>query len=683
MVTRTDLTRAHKSSQTSLSRATIREVDDDHYWQEATADVMASETHSGFERCQQYGFTCVPMKQSEEEGGKQQGQQGQQSGGAGGGAGTPGKQGKQPKGDAAEAVIAYMNGSRSHPIAIGIDDRRFRMMNAKVGDVALYDHQQQQLHFNKDGAYLTSLPDKTIKLQLADKGDPGEPKKQEGQASGQQDQQKKKFGQKPRYEKESETYVNMTKDAVHTVRGNGNVKATDASTTTYHSDENKQSTKCDAGHTHIRGAGDKIWVEPGACLATKPIEIADCGCGGGKKSYGVGGDASTPPSAGAALLSLAPSLLTSEQNAQAPSRMRFWIVRHLNSFGVENCHVEDVDFTALAAGVEIVEWKEGMGEIEYDDRPRLRETITDATPFVPFFDQFIAKLPNITLVQAKKIKCDLISLLYDNKRQLAYHYVVAAGDYSWDATDDVVAAMSTVAIPSLISAVAGISDTATINKINNVVDQVNTKVVNPGNTLSTQINSSGGSLANQINSVGGDFAANINSQVNTHVVSDGNYGFYQINTSFVSINGQLDYIKSNFVLCSDNLQSSGGVATPGLPGVLYDIANVPVPAASYITNIATAYGSVSYPGVTGNPFTSVTQQSAGVGPVQIPSMQWTPIDNAAPVTLSASEMAGLMSGIATRRSNLLNARITKKNAVNALTDIAAVIAYDVTTGWPS
>jgi hypothetical protein len=40
-----------------------------------------------------------------------------------------------------------------------------------------------------------------------------------------------------------------------------------------------------------------------------------------------------------------------------------------------------------------------------------------------------------------------------------------------------------------------------------------------------------------------------------------------------------------------------------------------------------------------------------------------------------------MAGIALRRETLLTTRTNKNNQVNALTDIAAVINYDVTSGW--
>jgi hypothetical protein len=76
----------------------------------------------------------------------------------------------------------------------------------------------------------------------------------------------------------------MTKDAVHSVRGNGNVKLTDGNTQTYHQDE-KTSTRCDNGHVHIRKGGAKIWVSNGGCHSTVPITIVDCADDGGGEGH--------------------------------------------------------------------------------------------------------------------------------------------------------------------------------------------------------------------------------------------------------------------------------------------------------------------------------------------------------------------------------------------------------------
>ena len=42
---------------------------------------------------------------------------------------------------AAEVIVGFINGNRSHPIVIRIDDRRYRPKNWNPGDVGLYHYQ--------------------------------------------------------------------------------------------------------------------------------------------------------------------------------------------------------------------------------------------------------------------------------------------------------------------------------------------------------------------------------------------------------------------------------------------------------------------------------------------------------------------------------------------------------------
>src|SRR5262245_30332445 len=94
---------AARRAQTVASRATLRKADDKHHWQEVDVDVMASETHTGVERAQAFGFTNYPPDQDEEEDDQKQQKGGQNGGGGGGGGkGDSDQIGEQPKGDAAE-----------------------------------------------------------------------------------------------------------------------------------------------------------------------------------------------------------------------------------------------------------------------------------------------------------------------------------------------------------------------------------------------------------------------------------------------------------------------------------------------------------------------------------------------------------------------------------------------------
>src|SRR6516165_10862187 len=88
----------------SMSRATVREFDDEHLLQEVKyADVYHSETPSNFERWQMVGLTATPLKQDQDQ--QQQTSKEKQTNS------TQTDDGdwnhNQPKGKASEAVMLY------------------------------------------------------------------------------------------------------------------------------------------------------------------------------------------------------------------------------------------------------------------------------------------------------------------------------------------------------------------------------------------------------------------------------------------------------------------------------------------------------------------------------------------------------------------------------------------------
>lgn len=150
MTTRTTLTRADQKSRAGTARATVREIDDKHLMQEIKkADVYHSETPSNFERFQMVGITAVPLPQEEEQ---NQGQKNSKK--SEGGADW---NHDQPKGKAAEAVMLYLNGQRSHPIAL-VDDRRVRPYAMKPGESAFYSASGtgQMVFHNDAGSYVVA-----------------------------------------------------------------------------------------------------------------------------------------------------------------------------------------------------------------------------------------------------------------------------------------------------------------------------------------------------------------------------------------------------------------------------------------------------------------------------------------------------------------------------------------------
>lgn len=153
MVFRTSLGNTHSKARSTISRATVREFDDDHLVQQIKkADVYHSETASDFERFQMVGLTATPLKQEDSQ--QQQGQQqGQQNGG--GEQDTGNWNHNQPQGKAAEALMLYLNGHRAHPVAL-VDDRRVRPYKLKEGETSLYaaSGTGQMVFHDDNGSYL-------------------------------------------------------------------------------------------------------------------------------------------------------------------------------------------------------------------------------------------------------------------------------------------------------------------------------------------------------------------------------------------------------------------------------------------------------------------------------------------------------------------------------------------------
>jgi phage gp45-like len=148
---RSTLADAARKARMGTSRATIREFDDDHLMQQVkSADVHHSETPTDFERWQPVGMTAFPIKQQPDP--NQQKPQQSSSGETGD------WNHDQPTGPAAEAVMLYIGGQRSHPVAM-VDDRRVRPYGMSEGEGAHYapDGSEQMVYFKNNGTYIVSL----------------------------------------------------------------------------------------------------------------------------------------------------------------------------------------------------------------------------------------------------------------------------------------------------------------------------------------------------------------------------------------------------------------------------------------------------------------------------------------------------------------------------------------------
>jgi phage baseplate assembly protein V len=89
-------------------------ADDKTLFQTLQVDALAGETLSELERFQNYGFTSVPFEGS-------------------------------------EACVVFPQGNRDHGLVIAVDDRRYRLVGLKEGEVAMYTDEGDKIHIKRGG----------------------------------------------------------------------------------------------------------------------------------------------------------------------------------------------------------------------------------------------------------------------------------------------------------------------------------------------------------------------------------------------------------------------------------------------------------------------------------------------------------------------------------------------------
>lgn len=350
--------------------------------------------------------------------------------------------------------------------------------------------------------------------------------------------------------------------------------------------------------------------------------------------------------------------------------MRWYLNTDHKVFSIDNAVVGGLDFSTLDPTIWMVQWQEDRGEIERQiDKDTndngLRENFIDIIPYAPFFQQFLAKCPRLTLTQAKKIDVDLIRQIFESKRQAPFHYPVAAGDYWWDASDD-----------TLMSSTVGAIQNATA-KLNEVITKLNAVVAH--------YNSNFVGIINQNASIGNTLVAQINgnlvAELNAYVVTPHNNSlahFTYLGDAFVAYINDVVLGLNTAPMGSTNVNIGLYVAAgqPGPPpGISDNIAHSTQSwanpyAATGISNV----GPGTFNNATAAPYTPIE-------PVSVATTQWVPIGSTTPVTVTPAEQAAILNGITARTNDLNIKKNIKIGEVNALTTIAAVIAYDVTTGW--
>jgi hypothetical protein len=358
--------------------------------------------------------------------------------------------------------------------------------------------------------------------------------------------------------------------------------------------------------------------------------------------------------------------------------MRWWLNTDHKAFSIDNAVVKDIDCSSLDPTIWMVQWQDGRGEIEHQidadtNDNGLRDNFVDVIPYAPFFKQFLEKCPGLTLSQAKKVNIDLIKQVFESKRQLPFHYPVAAGDYSWDATDDTLISSTVAAIQNVTASL-----NATMAALNAVVAHINSNIVGIinqnagyGNILTGQINTA------IVNGVNAEIVNGVNTAINTY------------NTAIAVYNAMGDAL---VLYINDTLGTFGALGNTVNWG-LKQVGSFPDSFAQGLTvevphttqswaNPYTATGIAGIGGVNPGTFNNASAISYTPLPsVSVANAQWIPIGGTTPVTVTPAEQAGIMNGIAARTSALNVKKNIKIGQVNALPTTSDVIAYDVTTGW--
>ncbi|MEK7784587.1 MAG: phage baseplate assembly protein V [Chloroflexota bacterium] len=101
----------HRRVRLMISRGVLALVNDALKMQSVQVQLLSGETRE-MERFQNYGFSSVPHK-------------------------------------GAEAVAAFVGGSRDHGIVIVIDDRRYRLTGLQAGEVAIYTDEGDKIVFQR------------------------------------------------------------------------------------------------------------------------------------------------------------------------------------------------------------------------------------------------------------------------------------------------------------------------------------------------------------------------------------------------------------------------------------------------------------------------------------------------------------------------------------------------------
>jgi hypothetical protein len=281
-----------------------------------------------------------------------------------------------------------------------------------------------------------------------------------------------------------------------------------------------------------------------------------------------------------------------------------------------------IDTSALATNIEFVAYdcNGGAGNIEYSNALRVLDPFIDVVPYASFVNTWLTAAAAMLALPITLAQAKRVKIgLVDGIFNSKRQLPISYANQTWEATDQALMGMQAAVNGWDIAASISAGDATLAANIN---------------TMSLQVNL--GAIASQPVATG---------------TSDGQ-------TFYLDGYGSIMYM---YQISPNDTNGPWNVSSTNSPAWLTSVGG----------------GGVSQqPSYSGSTTPITFQQTAG------PNISWPPLNATTPVTMSMTSMRTLLANIQSRRASLQSTRLTKTNAVNLLTTIAAVIAYDATSNWP-
>lgn len=345
--------------------------------------------------------------------------------------------------------------------------------------------------------------------------------------------------------------------------------------------------------------------------------------------------------------------------------MRFYINPGDGIISVDGYQIQPVTVSGLASNISYVQWDEtSLGLIVYKDQAPTFQSFSDPSPYqsninawmssaaglaLTLAQQAMVSTPLLAVAQAQMVKIDLTNAIYDFKRQSAIQFAVSSGDagynagvvaaspggvYNWDCSDESLNAMTMAMSSAILSGTSSAVNTSLVNAINTALSTVTTRANGSLTALLSNVNSAFVAFTNVLNSA--------------------------MQLIFGTVTAAFPYLISSIdnalATSSTTLASNADIGPSG-----WSIG--PGNAGSTGTNFTA-------PTLIGSPWSLVS------------SVQWIPIGQTSPVTLSGTEFSSLVAAVVARRASLNQAKQTALASIAATSSVAQVIAFDATAGWP-